>query len=443
MDFYTFKNYINSVELFNENIYQNLVYSNSKKLIDKYFVDYINEVIKQNDYNKLLKIKYYIYNYIEDGKASGKKMSTSDANINEYLKEVDSYPVLSPIKEKLMFYELSILKKFIKDNNVTSNTLNNILSSYNIKFLKVNNLGNRKIQLANLKLANRKEISCQELEIFEKYIDYLEMKNSIINSNLRLVLYVILKTFIYVDSKLNVGDLIQAGNIGLIKAVESFKLSFGFKFSTYAIMKIKREIMCFLEKILDQVHVPQHLRRELKRIEKSMFNLENIGKGNLDIEELSSEFNISKDRLQDLLAASKELISFDDKVEEDSEITYGETIKDPNNEIDNYVYDDSINIMLNSVFRSVTYKEKLVLLLRYGILVKKYFTKEQLKIVLNTENEDIINTVYNSCEELTLEQIGEILNFSGEWIRIKEKKALNKIKNNKILMKKLVDNKSK
>ena len=434
MNFLEFKKYIDSIDDFSENNYKNLLSFVNEKSLDEYFANYINEKLNINDYDALLKIKYYIYNYMKSSSNIKKGLSTTNLSINIYLNEVDNYKVLLPIQEKLMFYELSILKEYINENNINSKTLNDILTKYDIKSSKEVGINDRKNQLKQLL---KKDCISNDINYFRTYINYIELKNTIINSNLRLVLFVILKTFVYVDSKISMGDLIQTGNIGLIKATNSFDLSFNCKFSTYAIMKIKREIMYFIQMTNNQFYVPKHLRQELKKIEKVMFNMENsIGK-KMSVEELSSELNMSQNKIQNLLSIKKEVVSLEDNIEEESDMTYSEIIPDPDNNIDNFVNKDNNLTMLKYAFNSITNKQKIVILLRYGIPVKNYFAKEELKQIFNDIDDTALKIIFNNRQELTLEKVGMLLNLSREWIRVVEKNALSKIRNNKILIKKL------
>lgn len=417
MNYLEFKNYIEGINL-DKLKYESLINLYGKMIIDNYFNSYIEELLKANDFDKMLNIKYYVYNVMSGNKAKKYKLNDDKISMKNYLDEVEKYNLLNLVQEKLLFYEFINYKHTISNKNITSNYLNSVLVSNGYSKNIEPTLVKRVQQLKYLKKIDNKN----DIENFETYVNYLEIKNTLINSNLRLVLYVILNMFNYFDNKLNFKDLIQVGNIGLIKSVNAFDLSYNCKFSTYATIKIKKEIIYYIKSSIEQIHIPLYLQKELRSLENKISSIECVDK---KIEE----------RINELLSLKKEIVSLDDPIENDSTITYNDVITDDNNEIDDFINKDNNLLILNSIMQNLSKKEALVIFLRYGVLINKLFTEEEINS-LNISSSGI-NKVLNNNNPLVLEEIGQLLGCSREWARVIHNNALKKIKNNKKLVKEL------
>ena len=423
MNYLEFKNYIEGINL-DKVKYESLINLYGKMIIDNYFNSYIEELLKANDFDKMLNIKYYVYNVMSGNKAKKYKLNDDKISMKNYLDEVEKYNLLNLVQEKLLFYEFINYKHTISNKNITSNYLNSVLVSNGYSKNIEPTLVKRVQQLKYLKKIDNKN----DIENFETYVNYLEIKNTLINSNLRLVLYVILNMFNYFDNKLNFKDLVQIGNIGLIKSVNAFELSYNCKFSTYATIKIKKEIIYYIKSSIEQIHIPLRLQKELRSLENKISSIECVDK---KIEE----------RINELLSLKKEIVSLDDPIENDSTITYNDVITDDNNEIDDFINKDNNLLILNSIMQNLSKKEALVIFLRYGVLINKLFTEEEINS-LNISSSGI-NKVLNNNNPLVLEEIGQLLDCSREWARVIHNNALKKIRNNKKLMKNLKVYKSK
>ena len=194
--------------------------------------------------------------------------------------------------------------------------------------------------------------------------DALAARERLINANLRFVISVA-NTF--KSHTLEFGDIISEGNYGLIKAVELFDETKGFKFISYAVWWIRQSIMAALDNSCTTLRLPknqQNILRDYRQMEQDMLQKE---QRSVTIEEFCEVSGYDYDKVLNVLQASYKPVYTDDSLNEDSDATYGDffivdsaTDADLDNES---LYDD-----LDFVFDKVlTYKERYVVESLYGV----------------------------------------------------------------------------
>ena len=226
-------------------------------------------------------------------------------------------------------------------------------------------------------------------------------RQTMITSNLRLVVKVA-KTYIGRSSNLSFLDLIQEGNMGLMRATEKFDAEKGFRFSTYATYWIKQAIS---KAIIDQsraVRLPAHIINELNKFNKAIRDLsQQYGRTPSD-KELAEYLNVSVKKISEYYTISREPCSLDGTIDEDEDTAMIDLIADENATKFMDIDDLSIRDTIYSVLNTLSERERKIIELRFG---------------------------FTDGRQHTLEEVGKEFNLTKERIRQLEASALKKLRN--------------
>lgn len=222
--------------------------------------------------------------------------------------------------------------------------------------------------------------------IGEVRVDIEEPKDALVQRNLRLVVDVAKR---YLGRGMNFLDLVQEGNIGLMKAAERFDYTRGFKFSTYATWWIRQGISRAVADQSRTIRVPVHTNEASTKIAKTAQRLAQQFNREPTFEEIGHHLEMTGDRVKETIEAFQEPISLD-APSVDGETELGELIPDlacqsPDEEVSR----KSNAQWLNQIFQVLTAREQQVIRLRFGIGVDEAWTLEQVGRSMSVTRERI------------------------------------------------------
>lgn len=295
--------------------------------------------------------------------------NSSHAKINDpvkmYLKEIGQIPLLDPKEEP-------IIARQIQEGEEAKEAMKN------------------------------PDLSDEEKKKLAKVIaDGEQDKQTLISSNLRLVVSIAKK---YVGRGMLFLDLIQEGNCGLIKAVEKFDYTKGFKFSTYATWWIRQSITRAIADQARTIRIPVHMVETINKLTRVQRQLvQDLGRDPLPEEIAEKMENISAEKVREIQKIALDPVSLETPIGEEDDSHLGDFIEDKDTlSPDDYTNNQLLKDEINAVLQGLTEREEKVLRLRFGLL---------------------------DGRTRTLEEVGKEFNVTRERIRQIEAKALRKLKN--------------
>lgn len=225
-----------------------------------------------------------------------------------------------------------------------------------------------------------------------------DSRKQLAQCNLRLVVSIAKK---YINRGLDFMDLIAEGNTGLMKAIDKFDYTKGFKFSTYATWWIRQSITRAIPDQSRLIRIPVHMYDTINRLRKFNKELTQEFGREPSIKELALKMEMTEEKVAEIYKIALDPISMETAIGDDEDSTLNEFISDDRPDPDVYTKETMLKEAIDDVLESLTPQESLVIRLRMGL---------------------------DDGETKTLDQIGKIFDLTRELIRQIEERALRKLR---------------
>jgi RNA polymerase primary sigma factor len=304
---------------------------------------------------------------------------------NEYLKKVDKLTALYEERERLRG-EKEVFKEIGAENFIWE--YDAIDKGYTSRISKIEEELKQRYEEAR-KTAD---------ELIKLYKKYEHARNKLAEGNVRLVISEAKK---YMNRGLDFGDLVQEGNLGLLKAIDKYDYKKGFKFSTYATWWIRQAITRAVADHSRTIRIPIHMIETITKINRAQKALLQEKGRQPSIEEIAEYLEMPISRVEKALSVAKEPLSMDKPIGSDGDTSLGEIIYDESTlSAEEELKIQSLRERLNMALKMLSPRERKVIELRFGLDGKKPRTLEEVAQEMNLTRERVRQLEVQALEKL-------------------------------------------
>jgi RNA polymerase primary sigma factor len=304
---------------------------------------------------------------------------------NEYIKKVDKLTALYEERERLR-EEKEVFKEIGAENFIWE--YDAIDKGYTSRISKIEEELKQSYEEAR-KTAD---------ELIKLYKKYEYARNKLAEGNVRLV---ISEAKRYMNRGLDFGDLVQEGNLGLLKAIDKYDYKKGFKFSTYATWWIRQAITRAVADHSRTIRIPIHMIETITKINRAQKALLQEKGRQPSIEEIAEYLEMPISRVEKALSVAKEPLSMDKPIGSDGDTSLGEIIYDESTlSAEEELKIQSLRNRLNMALKMLSPRERKVIELRFGLDGKKPRTLEEVAQEMNLTRERVRQLEVQALEKL-------------------------------------------
>ncbi len=232
-------------------------------------------------------------------------------------------------------------------------------------------------------------------------------KNKLVSANLRLVVFIAKK---YVGRGMPIQDLIQAGNMGLLKAADKFDYKLNFQFATYATWWIKQSIIREITENTRTIRIPVHINDNLIKYNRAKTELYNELGREATVKELAEYLDMPEARIYEFMDIQKKPKSLDQEVGDDEESSFGDFIPDKDNPNPYQYTFSNIRIKeINKALAILTDKERDIMYKRFGFGGAEPMTLEDIGVCYGVTREAIRQQITRILRRLKSSEYGKVL----------------------------------